>query len=443
MEHYFGAHYDSSNLIESAQRIKNAGGNLIQIFLTLPGNTKTEEKSDKDLHEFNDFLIKNNMKEKANRILVYYPPNNRSIVIETICKTIKENGYEVIVLTLTPPGTLHAELEKNSIQTYTHILIRKNSWIYFNRHARFLRTFCKKMKIDIVLSHLQEGNIISVLAWPFRKARLINFRHHAEGRFYKEFGKKLGMRRSRKEIFLDKMINRLAKRIIVPSSDVWRSMKEVERCNMKKVQLIPYIYDFSAYQKPDAQEVALIREKYSCKLLLLMVSRMITTKQHQPVFEVVNKLVQEGLSLKMIVMDEGPLKQGLEKYVQGNKLEDKIIFTGFRKDFVNYMAAADMLMHPSLTEASSNVVKEMGLLEKTVAVCRGVGDFDDYIISGKNGFILDPENLSFSIENAIREAYDHPGKLQELGHSLHTEVLNYFSDTPENRKPYLELLGKA
>lgn len=62
MEHYFGAHYDSDNLIESAQRIKDAGGNLIQIFLTLPGNTKTEEKSNKELSDFKEYLIKNNMK---------------------------------------------------------------------------------------------------------------------------------------------------------------------------------------------------------------------------------------------------------------------------------------------------------------------------------------------------------------------------------------------
>lgn len=62
MEHYFGAHYDSNNLIESAERIKNAGGNLIQIFVTLPGNTKIEEKSNKELLEFKNFLIQNNMK---------------------------------------------------------------------------------------------------------------------------------------------------------------------------------------------------------------------------------------------------------------------------------------------------------------------------------------------------------------------------------------------
>jgi glycosyltransferase involved in cell wall biosynthesis len=373
-------------------------------------------------------------------VLFFYPPNKRSVVIETICKTIRDAGHQIILLSFSSHGALQEALEKTGIPTYTHVIPRKPSWKFLWRQTRYLIRFCKKNKIDIVWSHLGEANFIALCASRFIKVKVITSRHHAESRFYSEFGKELGIRRNRKEVFMDKLINRMARKIIVPSSDVWRSMKDFEKCNMKKVRLVPYIYDFSSYQKPDLSAVKQIREKYPCQLLLLMVSRMVTSKQHRPVFETVSKLLQEGLSIRLLVMDEGHLKEALEEFVVQHHLQDKIIFTGFREDFINYMAAADLLMHPSLTEASSNVVKEMGLLEKAVAVCKGVGDFDDYIVHGKNGFILDPADLSSSIENVIREAYDHPVKLQEFGQSLHTDVLNYFSDTPANRKPYLELL---
>jgi len=62
MEHYFGAHLDNNNLIESAKKVKNAGGNIIQIFLTMPGNSKTELKTDKELNDYKQFLMDNNMK---------------------------------------------------------------------------------------------------------------------------------------------------------------------------------------------------------------------------------------------------------------------------------------------------------------------------------------------------------------------------------------------
>lgn len=61
MTHYFGAAYDSYDLIKSAENIKNAGGNLIQIFLSLPGDTKTHELSVTRLKEFSKYLKDNNM----------------------------------------------------------------------------------------------------------------------------------------------------------------------------------------------------------------------------------------------------------------------------------------------------------------------------------------------------------------------------------------------
>jgi glycosyltransferase involved in cell wall biosynthesis len=172
-----------------------------------------------------------------------------------------------------------------------------------------------------------------------------------------------------------------------------------------------------------------------------MVSRMVAAKQHMPVIEVVKKLVDEGLSVKMIIMDDGPLRQDFENYIEKNGLKNHIFLTGFREDFVNYMAAADLLIHPSLTEASNNVVKEMGLLEKAVAVCKNVGDFNDYIVEGKNGYFLDRTDLLASIESVIRDTYTNPEKIKLLGHELKKDVLKHFSDSIENRKRFLELLN--
>ncbi|MEI2824435.1 MAG: hypothetical protein V9F02_13555 [Chitinophagaceae bacterium] len=54
------------------------------------------------------------------------------------------------------------------------------------------------------------------------------------------------MTRNANEVKLDKLINRMAKAIVIPSSGVWLSMEKYEKANMNKVQLIPYIYDFSS-----------------------------------------------------------------------------------------------------------------------------------------------------------------------------------------------------
>lgn len=375
------------------------------------------------------------------KVLLYYPPNKRSVAIETLCAAIHDAGHEVLVLTLTEKAEFHAALDQKGIKTFSHVLARKQSWKYFLGQARFLRRFCKQHKIDIVLSHLQEGNIIAVMARPFLKAKLITFRHHAESAFHAEFGEKFGMKRNKKEVLLDKIINRLSPCIVVPSSDVWNSMEKYERCNMKKVLLIPYIYDFTAYGKPDNAAVSALREQYPCALMLIMVSRMVVSKQHQVVFNVIKKLAGQGLPVKMLVMDDGPLRESLEMYIKEHDLTNTIILTGFRRDFINYMAAADLLIHPSLTEASNNVVKEMGLLEKAVAVCKDVGDFNEYIRDNQNGYFLDRNNLEADIETVIKNACAHPEQLKLYGAALRNDVLQYFGDSASNRQRIINLLN--
>jgi glycosyltransferase involved in cell wall biosynthesis len=376
------------------------------------------------------------------RVLLFYPPNKRSVAIETLCRTVKDAGHDLIVLTLTERGSFHEALDRYSIETFIFPPIAKGAWKYrkFYKQSQYLVRFCKENNITHVWSHLQEANIISLMAQRNLNAKLVLFRHHAESAFYAEFGKKMHLKRSKGEIVLDRIINRFSKTIVVPSSGVWYGMEKYEKCDMRKVKLLPYIYDFSSYAKPDMEKVNQLRRDHSCQLMLIMISRMVISKQHLPVFEVIKKLVGEGLDIKMIVMDDGPLRPELEGYITSNKLEKNFVLTGYREDFINYMMCADLLMHPSVTEASNNVVKEMALLEKGVAVCKNVGDFNDYIKENENGYFLKTDNLLSTLESVVQDAYKNPDKLRQMGIQLKQDVLRHFSDTRENRQRFLDLL---
>jgi glycosyltransferase involved in cell wall biosynthesis len=380
--------------------------------------------------------------QQKKKILLYYPPNKSSVAIETLCKAMKEEGHEVLVLTLTEKGDFHTRLEQAGIACYTTVKKRKPSWLYFPGQARYLAKFCRLHRIDYVWSHLQEANIIAVLALPFLKARLVTFRHHGESGFHAEFGKAMGMQRSKMEIIFDKIINRFSPMIVVPGTEVYYSMEKYEGCNMKKVKLIRYIYDFSGYPQPDMEVVQRLKQQYDCHLRLIIVSRMVPIKQHMPLFRVMKKLADENYSVKLIVVDDaGSLRTQLETFVKDNSLEQVINMVGYRKNVIDYLAAADMMVHPSFTEASCNVVKEMALLNHTAAVCREVGDFDDYVEDGKNGFVLNRSSVEADIEKVLRHAYANKDALPEMGAALHASVLRFFSDTTENRRPYLDLLS--
>src|SRR5690606_11812436 len=102
--------------------------------------------------------------------------------------------------------------------------------------------------------------------------------------------------------------------------------------------------------------------------------------------------VDKNIDVKLLSLGNGPLEDDLKAQVKELRLENNVFFIGFTRDVINYMAAADVVVHTSDSEASNSVIKEAGILEKLIIACADVGDFDDYIENGKNGFLISKEN---------------------------------------------------
>ena len=286
--------------------------------------------------------------------------------METLIYALRDNGVNVKVLTLCEKGDFHKELESNGVETFTLpvLSLRKN--------VINLVKFCKKHKISTVHSHLQNANIVAVFAQFLMKAKAVIFRHHFEMPME-------GIERNKNELRGEKIINKLAKHIVVPSSGVFNGMRDFENANMNKVSIVPYIYNFDKYKKPNLENVESIRTQYSSKLLMLICSRHVPAKRHMLVFKALSTLIPE-LDLQLLVMDDGPERKNLELFVQDNKLSNNIHFIGFRKDFIDYFAAVDLLLHPSIIDASNSVVKEMALNRKPAITCSNIGDFSDCLL---------------------------------------------------------------
>ncbi|MBL4708916.1 MAG: glycosyltransferase [Flavobacteriales bacterium] len=374
------------------------------------------------------------------RILFYYPSNKRSVQIETTFSEIKNLGHEIILLTTCEKGRLHQELENQGIKTFTHVSKTSFSPFYYLNQTFYLITFCRKHNIKLVFSNLQHTNFIAVFAQYFVKAKVIAFRHHFK--FSRgNFGIPLEVNKT--EALFDKVINKLSKKIIVPSTGVYNGIKEFEKVDLNKIEIISYLYDFSKYDSPDLNQVSELRAKYQSELLIIMVARLIPFKRHLQMLPSFKKLIEEGLDLKVIILDEGPCKDEIAQYISDHQLDKHIFLIGFTTQFLEYMKAADLLIHPSLTEASNNVVKEIGLMEKTVVVCEGVGDFDDYIVDGKNGYLMTKETPGKDAEEIIRKIYGNKEITTILGQALHQTILTQFGNNTAIIQQYKTLINEA
>lgn len=369
-------------------------------------------------------------------LLFYYPSNKRSNALETLIEGFLEKKINVIVLTTCEKGEFHQYLESLGVKTYANSIQKRSSFIYYLKQIFFLRSFCRTHSIDVVHSHLQQTNFIAVWAQYLIKPKVVIFRHHFQFHVYSNDA---SLQKNKMESFFDRVINRRAKVIVVPSSGVYKGMIEHEHVNKEKLKIIPYVYAFEKYATPDERKVADLRTKYKSELLLLMCSRLINFKRHGMVFNILRELINEGLDIKMLVLDEGPEKVDLENFISEHKLHDRIFMLGFRKDFVDHMASCDLMVHPSLTEASNSAVKEMGILAKPVAVCEGVGDFSDYIENGVNSYLMPTNDTELHLKELLRKVYMNKSELKRLGENLKQTVHSRFDRSDKIINMYIEL----
>jgi glycogen(starch) synthase len=349
-------------------------------------------------------------------ILIYFQNSYRNIFFESFVPGLIKKGYRVHFVTKCERGLLHERIEALGVTTasYNPKGPRFTRFIY---HWWFLIKYCRKNKIDILYSHLQLANLIALLAQYFIPAKVFPCRHHVDEII------QVGNRTS---IIIDKWVNRLSRKIIVVSAAVKRHMIEKENVRPAKIVVIPLGYNFDLYNKPDPGSVALIKKEMNCHLLLIIIARMTAGKRHIVALEVLNKLVKEGLDIKLILLDRGVEEENLRSFIRDNGLDGKVLFTGFLNNTMDYVAAADLLIHPSVIEASNQVVREAGILEKPCIVCDGVGDFDEYIINRVNGFLVSRENTFPEMSGLVKEYYYKKDELKAIGARFREEVLNKF-----------------
>ena len=359
-------------------------------------------------------------------ILFYYPSNKRTIPIDIPLLELKKRGHTIFLLTATERGPLHDLYEKYRIFSEAHVVKTNNKIQRFILQLVYLVKFCRRNKIDVIHSHLQQANVVAVFARFFCEARVITFRHHCKFHFLL---KSTQLQPSVNERLGDKLINFFSKKIIVPSNAVRDVMIRFEGVNKNKIDIIPYVYDFDSMRAINQAEVNRIKTSYPGRLRVIMVSRLTLYKRHDIVIDIITPFIKSGLDIQLLIMDDGPQLEIIRNLIHERGLSDRIHLLGFQYNILNYIAASDVVVHPSLTEASNSAIKEAGLLKKIVLVCNQVGDFNDYIKHGENGFLLSADNFVEEAKEILKAIYDNKAGYSEFGNRLHDEVVERFKVT--------------
>jgi L-malate glycosyltransferase len=158
--------------------------------------------------------------------------------------------------------------------------------------------------------------------------------------------------------------------------------------------------------------------------LLVTICRLTKHKRPDVSVRVAETLRSLGIKAHLLLLGDGPMRSELEAMVAKLGLSNEVSIAGHVGNPLDYLAAADVVLHPSLLESSCVVIKEAGLLKKPVVVCQGIGDFDEYMKDGYNGFVAAGDVFH---DNAVKLLVEGRWTDQRLCENLRVEILSRFA----------------
>lgn len=351
-------------------------------------------------------------------VLFYAPFNSRSRDTESVMEAFVKQGKKVFLLTQANEGPYHEQCKKMGVLTYAKPFEKRNPAIYFLKHAFFLWQFCIQHKIDVVYAHLETAALPAVLIQYFVKSKVVACRHIIDEAY---------LFKNRNFILLNKIVYRIARHVLVVSQRSKDFMIEKEGIRASKIKIIRLAYNFHLYAPVNQEEVQRIKNEYSSSMLLLCACRLVAPKRPLVAVQVAEELVKKQLDLKLLLLGTGPEEKLLKSYVVQHGLEKQIHILGFKSNIVDYLSACDCLIHPSLLDSSSVIIKEAGLQKKAVIACHGIGDVDEYLKHNKNALLVSQEDTINEMITLLEQYRNNRVLLDEIGSELEKDVHNRFS----------------
>jgi len=281
--------------------------------------------------------------------------------------------------------------------------------------ARFLR----RNQIDILHTHLFEPSVTGLLAGLLTRTPMrVLTRHYSD--YHTRINKKWHVR-------LDQLCTRLSHRVIAVSQHTADHLIEMEGALPEKVHTVLNGIDFERAKVSGVDAPERIRREFLAEdaHLLLIIARLHPEKGHSYLFQALPEIRRSvHKPVRLIVAGTGPFEAAYREAVRALDCDDIVSFAGFRKDAPDLMAAADLVILPSVAEAFGLVLTEALYLGTPVVATRA-GGIPEIVEDGVDG-VLVPSSDSGALARAIVDLLNDPNRRRQMAGAGREKILNRF-----------------
>ena len=165
-----------------------------------------------------------------------------------------------------------------------------------------------------------------------------------------------------------------------------------------KVEVIPIGIETVSHAGTDLEKTPV--QKLSGNPAILHVGGFSFEKNHKRLLAIFKNVLKEKPEAILHLVGDGHLKIEIENEVEKLELKNQVVFYGFRKNAMDFMQNADVLVLPSIIEGLPGVILE-AFFSKLSVVAYNVGGIPEILINEETGFLVTKDNDSEFVEKII------------------------------------------
>jgi len=310
---------------------------------------------------------------------------------------LRARGHRVIVAAQ-PNGWVLPRAQAMGLETLEATVRRQQDWRDFGRYQAFLR----REKVDIIHTHTNWDAVVPAVAARLAGVPVALMTWHLPFPFKDRRGG-------------DLMMSLLYKRMIAISGSV-RDRHIEHGISPHKIEVIHHGTDTVGFRAVtlDAASVRTGLGLPPDVVAVGIVGRVSPEKGHSDLLEALRLLACTHSRLHAVVVGDGVDAPRLRQEAVEKGIADRVIFTGFRDDVNNVIAALDMVAVPSIWhEPCSAVIQQAMALSKPVIGSR-MGGTPEMIVEGRTGLLV-PASDPAALAEAIAKLASDPVLRAQMG----------------------------
>lgn len=338
----------------------------------------------------------------------------------TLSMELVQKGHEIHVVSLSD-GPILGEFEKAGINVSTAFFLghkMRLDPLLVRKAVGFTRNLIQETRPDIVHTHGPRAHIIAGKASRFSGSPpLVATAHGSFRQFVAGNTGEFGWCRSRLKkfqyIWADRYAGRVANRLIAVCEATRRDLVDVIKVPAAKVCVIHNGIVDSQVRSEHKLSVRTELGLHEANKLITYVGRIAFHKGVPDLIKAAEVIVRKVPEARILIVGEGPLVRNLKDDVDSRSLEDKVIFTGERKDAVQIIAASDLFVLPSLSEGLALTLLEAAMTA-TAMVATDIGGNSEVVHPNQTGLLIPPKSPD-ALADAIIELLDDNERRMKMG----------------------------